>query len=44
MYILEKYTEEVCVKIQEYYKSIEPNLNIFVFDYNELKTQFNSIE
>ena len=44
VYILEKYTEEVCVKIQEYYKSIEPNLNIFVFDYNELKTQFNSIE
>ena len=41
---VEKYTEEVCVKIQEYYKSIEPNLNIFVFDYNELKTQFKSIE
>lgn len=44
VYILEKYTEEVCGKIQEYYKSIEPSLNIFVFNYNELKTQFNSIE
>lgn len=42
--ILEKYTEEICVKIKEYYKSIDPNLNIFVFDYNELKTQFKSIE
>lgn len=44
VYILEKYTADICSKIQEYYNSIEPNLNIFVFDYNELKTQFNSIE
>lgn len=44
VYVLEKYTEEVCSKIQEYYTSIEPNLNIFVFDYNKLKTQFKSLE
>ncbi len=44
VYILEKYTQDVCAKIQEYYKSIDPNLNIFVFDYKELTTQFQSIK
>lgn len=44
VYVLEKYTAEVSAKIQNYYKSIESGLKIFVFDYNELKTQYKSIE
>ena len=41
---MEKYTDAVSKNIKEYYQSIAPDIDIYVFDYNELKTQFKSIE
>lgn len=44
VFVLEKYTDAVSKNIKEYYQSIAPDIDIYVFDYNELKTQFKSIE
>lgn len=44
VFVLEKYTDAVSKNIKEYYQSIAPDIEIYVFDYNELKTQFKSIE
>lgn len=44
VFVLEKFTDGTSKKIQEYYQTIAPDMSIYVFDYNELKTQFKSIE
>ena len=43
VFVLEKYTDAVSKNIKEYYQSIAPDIDIYVFDYNELKTQFKSL-
>ena len=44
VFVLEKFNIEISKNIQEYFQSITPDTSIYVFDYNELKRQFKSIE